>query len=99
MSQRSSGGSDSVAVRRKAAFTVADVLALAASPTFALMALMTGIMSDASTEMAGMSGHASPMSGMITMYLLMSAFHLTAWLKLARARSSRRRSSLVRIVS
>jgi hypothetical protein len=60
------------------------MLALAASPTFAIMALLTGVMSDGSAEMVGMMPHVSPMSGMVTMYLLMSAFHAAAWLKLIR---------------
>jgi hypothetical protein len=84
MSQSCSGGLDVGATRRNgAALRVADVLALAASPTFAVMALLTGIMDGGSSEMIGMV-HASPMSGMVTMYLLMSAFHVTAWLKLMR---------------
>lgn len=86
MSQGRSGGSDGGATRRNgAALMVADVLALAASPTFAVMALLTGIMGSGSAEMPGMA-HASPMSGMVTMYLLMSAFHVAAWLKLVRRR-------------
>jgi hypothetical protein len=36
---------------------------------------------------------ASPLSGMVPMYLLMSAFHLTPWLKLvSKRRSGARRS-------
>jgi hypothetical protein len=82
MSQGCSGGSDGGATRRSAAaLRVAGALALAASPTFAIMALLTGIMGSGSSEMVGMA-HASQMSGMVTMYLLMSAFHLAAWLKL-----------------
>jgi hypothetical protein len=84
MSQTCSGGSDVGATRRNgAALRVADVLALAASPTFAVMALLTGIMDGGSSEMIGMA-HASPMSGMIMMYLLMSVFHGGAWLRLTR---------------
>jgi hypothetical protein len=35
---------------------------------------------------------ASPLSGMVQMYLLMSAFHLAPWLKLSSSRRSARRS-------
>jgi len=57
-------------------------LSLAAAPTFAIMALVTGVLgggpSDALCSLAGMS----PLGGMMPMYLLMSAFHLAPWLKL-----------------
>jgi hypothetical protein len=55
-------------------------LCLAASPTFALMALMTAM--SGSPDMACSMGEgASPIGGMVPMYLLMSAFHLTPWFK------------------
>src|SRR5436190_8717112 len=73
-----------------AATGAADWLYLAAAPTFAMMALLTGVLGggppDALCSVAG----ASPLSGMVPMYLLMSAFHLTPWLKLI----SRRRSGV-----
>ncbi|MBR2119157.1 MAG: hypothetical protein IJ935_10945 [Afipia sp.] len=56
-------------------------LALAAAPTFAIMALLTGILGEGAPAM--LCAHdASPLSGMAAMYGLMSAFHLTPWLKL-----------------
>ena len=69
-----------------AATGAADFLYLAAAPTFAVMALLTafGGSPDALCSIAG----ASPLGGMVPMYLLMSAFHLAPWLKLI----SRRRS-------
>jgi hypothetical protein len=71
MSQTCSGGSDVGATRRNgAALRVADVLALAASPTFALMALLTSVMGGDTMAMA----HASSMS----------VFHGGAWLRLTR---------------
>lgn len=83
MSDGCSGGSEGGAIRRNAlAVRVADALALAASPTFAMMALATAVMRGGSSGMLGMTAHASPVSGMVTMYLLMSAFHASAWLKL-----------------
>ena len=89
MSQACSGGSDGQASRRNAgALWAADGLALAASPTFAIMALLTGILGGG-PEMLCSAAHVSPLSGMVTMYLLMTAFHAAPWLKLIRARARR----------
>jgi hypothetical protein len=55
-------------------------LCLAASPTFALMALVTAVSGE--PGMNCMIGQ-SPFTGMVPMYLLMSAFHLAPWLRLA----------------
>ena len=59
----------------------ADWLSLAAAPTFAIMALLT---------LAGgapdMLCSASSLTGMVPMYLLMSAFHAAPWLKLVSIR-------------
>jgi len=83
MSHGCSGGSEGGAIRRNGvAVRVADALALAASPTFAMMALLTAVMGGGSSGMLGMTTHASRVSCMATMYLLMSAFHASAWLKL-----------------
>ncbi|WHO75126.1 hypothetical protein [Rhizobium sp. BT03] len=69
----------------------ADRLSFAAAPTFALMALLT-----AATGSADMicttTPNAFPIGGMVPMYLLMSSFHLTPWLRLAAGwRGSNRR--------
>jgi hypothetical protein len=75
-------------IRRKqrlsAAFArgAARWLCLAASPTFALMALATAV--SGGREMSCMMGQ-SPLAGMVPMYLLMSAFHLAPWLRLISA--------------
>jgi hypothetical protein len=58
------------------------LLSLAAAPTFAIMALLTGAFGDGAADMLCLAAHASPLSGMVPMYLLMSAFHSTPWLKL-----------------
>ncbi len=60
-------------------------LGLAASPTFALMAWVSG--GEASQALMCASVPAmSPIGGMASMYLLMSLFHLSPWLKLASSR-------------
>lgn len=58
-------------------------LSLAATPTFAAMALLTGV------HDAGMPGlmcpagqGAFPLAGMAPMYLLMAGFHAGPWLRL-----------------
>jgi hypothetical protein len=70
--------------------TGAGNLSLAAAPTFAMMALLSGIHGGSMPDMLCSAAHdASPLTGMVPMYLLMSAFHLTPWLRLL----SRRRSA------
>jgi hypothetical protein len=58
-------------------------LSLAAAPTFAVMALLT-LIHDVS--MASVLCSATPagslLTGMVPMYMLMSAFHLPPWLRL-----------------
>jgi hypothetical protein len=67
---------------------IAGWLCLAAAPTFGIMALLSCIQgSDAS--MMCMGGTASPLTGMPAMYLLMSAFHLTPWLRVISGRQGR----------
>ena len=86
MSLACSGGSDDAATRRNgAALMAAEGLALAASPTFAIMALLTGALGRGPAEMICSAAHGSPLGGMAMMYLLMSAFHMAPWLKLIRA--------------
>ena len=76
-----------------AAFAAADWLCLAATPTFAIMALLTGVLGAGAPDMlCSAAQRALPLNGMALMYLLMSAFHLAPWLKLISGRSSARRS-------
>jgi hypothetical protein len=63
----------------------ANRLALAAAPTFALMAAWTAL-SSAPPHMLCMQP-ASPLAGMTAMYVLMSAFHAGPWLRWLAARS------------
>jgi hypothetical protein len=72
------------AARDAAVRSVADWLCLAATPTFALMALLTILFgSDAMAMMCTGGMSQSPFGGMLPMYLLMSLFHLPPWIELA----------------
>jgi hypothetical protein len=64
----------------------ADWLGLAAAPTFATMALMSAALGGGGEPIC--SAHGSLMSGMVPMYLVMSAFHAAPWLKLVAGRRS-----------
>jgi hypothetical protein len=66
---------------------VANWLGLAAMPTFAGMALLTGAFGGPSDMLCAMIQGASPLSGMVPMYLLMSAFHSGPWLRLTLGKS------------
>ena len=69
-----------------------DWICLAAAPTFAIMALLTAV-SGGSPDAMCSAAAASPLGGMVPMYLLMSAFHSAPWLKLiSNRRSGVRRS-------
>jgi hypothetical protein len=77
-----------------AALGGADWVYLAAAPTFAIMALVTGIRGGGSHDLfCAAVQDASPLSGMAWMYMLMSAFHSGPWLKLI---SSRRNGAACR---
>jgi hypothetical protein len=59
------------------------LLCLAAAPTFAIMALLTGIQDgDIPGILCSAAHDTSPLTGMVPMYLLMSVFHSTPWLRL-----------------
>ena len=75
------------------ALGVADWLYLAAAPTFAIMALLTGVHGGSPMDpICSPAQDAFPLSGMALMYVLMSVFHLAPWLKLI----SRRRNGATR---
>jgi hypothetical protein len=77
-----------------AALGTAGWLGLAAAPTFAVMALLTCVPGGDADMMCSAAHGASLLSGMVPMYVLMSAFHSEPWLKLiSRRRSATRRSS------
>lgn len=68
--------------RSAIALGLADRLSLLASPIFAIMALLTGIVSAGEQDMLCTASPASPLVGMVAMYGLMSAFHSGPWLRL-----------------
>jgi hypothetical protein len=58
-------------------------LGLAAAPTFAIMALLTGVLGGGAPDvLCSARARCVTLSGMVPMYLLMSAFHSAPWLKL-----------------
>lgn len=63
---------------------VADFLQLAAAPTFAIMALLTCVFGSGSPDAICSIASTSPLTGMVPMYLLMSAFHAAPSLKPAK---------------
>jgi hypothetical protein len=76
--------------RRLAAVRAADWLSFAAAPTFALMAVVTGIVESGAHRLwCSATMHMSPLTGMVPMYALMSAFHFAPWLRLI-SRSAKR---------
>lgn len=81
-------GAAPIGVADGAAARAANWLGLAAAPIFAIMALLTGLFGGDHSDMLCSSAHASPLSGMIPMYLLMSALHSAPWLKLVPGRRS-----------
>jgi hypothetical protein len=58
-----------------------NLLCLAATPTFAIMALLSAILGGGAADML-CAGSAPLLTGMVPMYLLMSVFHASPWLKL-----------------
>ncbi|HEY1795960.1 MAG TPA: hypothetical protein VGG57_07560 [Stellaceae bacterium] len=65
----------------------ASWLSLAAAPTFAAMALLTGIHDAGAPSMLCSAGQGVfPLTGMVPMYLLMAGFHSVPWLRLVAGR-------------
>ncbi len=99
MSEATPGGCAGVAARfeggRAVALRATEWLGLAAAPAFAIMALLTGALGGSGPwdVLCSAAGDASPLSGMVPMYLLMSAFHSAPWLTLVSRRRSGARSA------
>ena len=71
---------------RSGSLGAADCLCLAAAPAFAVMALLTSL--SGQSDMICSATRGPFLSGMVPMYVLMSAFHSVPWLKLIRDRRS-----------
>jgi hypothetical protein len=69
-----------------AAHGLAECLCLAATPTFAVMALLTAVLGEGPMDVLCTAEHGLPLNGMVLMYLLMTAFHSSPWLKPLRIR-------------
>lgn len=78
VSAAAGAGRDGVVAARH----LARWLALAATPTFAIMAALTAMIGGGPADMLCAAGQGSVLGGMVPMYLLMSAFHSGAWLRL-----------------
>jgi hypothetical protein len=70
----------SIGGARRGSGVAADWLGLAAAPAFAAMALMTALLGGGVEPLCSAQG--SLMSGMVPMYVLMSAVHVGPWLRL-----------------
>jgi hypothetical protein len=66
-----------------------NYLRLAAAPTFAIMALLTGVIGSPKDVLCSAAHDVSPLTGMAAMYLLMGILHLPPWLKLISSRKRR----------
>jgi hypothetical protein len=76
-----------------AAGAAAEWLCLAAAPALAIMAMIVGVSGGGADLHCSAMQEASPLGGMVPMYLLMGAFHSAPWLKLiSRHRNNGRRS-------
>lgn len=71
-----------------AARGTAGMLALAAAPTFAAMAVWTGLAAGPPETLCVGAEGVAPLDGMTLMYLLMGAFHLPPWLALISPRQT-----------
>jgi hypothetical protein len=81
----------------RAALGVVRLLSLAATPTFALMAVLSAVQESGAAGVLCSMQHPSPLTGMAAMYALMSAFHLSPWLRLiAKWRSAANRDPSAR---
>jgi len=70
-----------------AALGAADWACLAPAPTLAMMALLTSVLGGGQQDMfCSAAQYGLPLSGMLWMYLLMSASHSAPWLKLISSR-------------
>ena len=86
--------------RKRTKATAGHLLSFAAAPTFAIMALLTACHGGTMPDMiCSAAGEGSLLTGMVPMYLLMSAFHSAPWLKLVSGRRSGARHTAAAWVS
>ena len=69
-----------------AALGIANWLCLAATPSFAVMALLTAVLGGGPMDGLCSAKEGFRLDGMVPMYLLMSAFHSHHWLNLISTR-------------
>ncbi len=77
------GGASRIAAGEATTRGITKWLGLAATPTFAIMALMTSDLGGGTADFLCSASYGSQFDGMTAMYLLMGAFHAAPWLKLA----------------
>jgi hypothetical protein len=71
------------------------LLSLAATPSFAIMALLTAVQGGGMPDMICSAAPAGlPLTGMVPMYALMSAFHLAPWITLISSHADSRREDV-----
>jgi hypothetical protein len=73
-----------------AALGAANWVCLAAAPTFAIMALITGVLGHGPHDLFCGAVQDASLGGMVWMYMLMSGFHSAPWLKLIAGWRARR---------
>jgi hypothetical protein len=76
--------------RGSAVLGASNYLHLAAAPTFAIMAALTGVIGGPNDLICATARDVSPLTGMAAMYLFMSIFHSPPWLKLISSRQKGR---------
>ncbi len=69
-------------MKGRIAIGASDWLALAATPTFALMALVTAGAGGGQLDLLCSAQDVFPLGGMVPMYALMAAFHSAPWVRL-----------------
>ena len=74
----------------EAAVGAAGWLSFAATPTFEIMALLTGVFGRTPDMLCSAAHEGSPLAGMAAMYFLMTVLHSGPWLKLLSQRRGRR---------
>ncbi len=67
------------------------LLSLAPTPTFALLALLSASQESSLHNLVCSAGHSSPLTGMVSMYSLMSVFHSAPWIRMLVRASARKR--------